>query len=187
MTAIAHHPHRVTRAITAVRRQLGQVAEVPVWSMDATETTTALADVTRLEAQLAELKARLLTHAEQTHLAAETGAASTATWHAVATTTSRREAHRATRLAAGLDTHDATRAALAAGRVHAEQAEAILRALADLPTDLDPQTAVRAEEQLLDLAATHDAKALRLLGRRILEVISPDAADAHEAALLERE
>src|SRR3954471_18585185 len=147
MTAIAHHSHRVTCAITAVRRELGQVAEVPVWSMDATETTAVIADVTRVEAQLAELRARLLTHADQTQVAAETGAASTATWHAVATTTSRREAHRATRLATGLDTHEATRAALAAGRVHAEQAEAILYALADLPTDLDPATAARAEEQ----------------------------------------
>ncbi len=37
------------------------------------------------------------------------------------------------------------------------------------------------------LAADHDAKALKQLGRHILEVASPDAADAHEAKLLERE
>src|SRR4051794_36588361 len=156
MTAIAQHPHRVTRALAAARRELRSVAEVPVWSMDADETTTAIADVTRAEAQLAELKARLLVHAEQTNLAAQTGANSTATWHAVATTTSRREAHRAVRRAAGLDTHDLTRAALAAGRVHVEQAETILRSLGELPDDLDPDIRVQAEQQLLELAERHD-------------------------------
>src|SRR3954451_1859504 len=97
MTAIAQHPHRVTRALADARRELAAVAQVPVWSMDPAETTAAIAEVTRAEAQLAELKARLLTHAEQTNLAAESGANSTATWHAVATNISRREAHRAVR------------------------------------------------------------------------------------------
>ena len=89
------------------------------------------------------------------------------------------------RLATGLQAHDLTRTALAAGRLHVEQAEAILRALADLPDDLDPQLAEEAERHLLEQAATFDAKALKHLGRHILEVASPDAADAHEAALLE--
>ncbi len=44
----------------------------------------------------------------------------------------------------------------------------------------------KAERHLLDLAAEHDAKALKHLGRHILEVACPDAADAHQAALLER-
>ena len=32
-----------------------------------------------------------------------------------------------------------------------------------------------------------DAKALKNLGRRLLDVVAPDQADAHEAAILERE
>ena len=44
----------------------------------------------------------------------------------------------------------------------------------------------KAERHLLDLAADHDAKALKHLGRHILEVACPEAADAHQAALLER-
>ena len=65
------------------------------------------------------------------------------------------------RLAEGLEDHDLTRAALAEGRVHVEQAEAILRALADLPADLDPDLVDQAERHLLELAADHDAKALK--------------------------
>ena len=49
------------------------------------------------------------------------------------------------RLAEGLDHHDATRTALAEGRLHAEQAEVILYALADLPDDLDPDLVAHAE------------------------------------------
>ena len=103
------------------------------------------------------------------------------------TRTTRPAAHRALRLARGLDGHDATRAALAEGRIHVEQAEVILRALTELPDDLDPDITLKAEQHLLELAADHDAKALQQLGRHILEVASPDAADAHEAKLLEKE
>ena len=91
------------------------------------------------------------------------------------------------RLAEGLEDRDHTRTALAQGRVHIEQAEAILKAIADLPTDLDPDLVDQAERHLLELAEVHDAKALKVLGRRILEVIAPEAADAHEAQLLEKE
>src|SRR5262249_18939022 len=91
------------------------------------------------------------------------------------------------RIAAALDSHEPTRTALAEGRLQVEQAEVILRALAELPDDLDPELVERAEQQLLVLAGDHDAKALKILGRRILEVVSPETADAHEAKLLERE
>jgi hypothetical protein len=91
------------------------------------------------------------------------------------------------RLAQGLETHDLTRTALAAGRIHVDQAEVILRALSELPADLDPELLTRAEAHLVEQAAQFDAKALKVLGRRILEVIDPDAADAHEAKLLEKE
>ena len=187
MTAIANHPHRVASAVADARVRLASVTEVPVWSMDAAETTATLDQLTALAAQVAELQARVLTHADRTDLRAETGAANTANWHAVATTTTRRQAHALMRLATALEAHELTRQALAAGRVKVEQAEVILRALAELPDDLDAERATQAERHLLEQAAEFDAKALKVLGRKILDVIAPDAADAHEAKLLERE
>ncbi len=77
--------------------------------------------------------------------------------------------------------------ALAEGRLHVEQAEVITRALDELPEDLDPELVAKAEAHLIGEAGHHDAKTLRILGRRLLEVIDPDLADAHEAKLLERE
>ena len=155
--------------------------------MDPAETTATLDQVQGAKAQLAELEARLLAHADQIEIAAHSGATSTANWHAHATRTTRAAAHRALRLSKGLEAHDPTRTALATGRIHAEQAQAILNALADLPDNLDPEVVAQAERRLLDLATEHDAKALKILGRRILEVACPEAADAHEAALLEKE
>ena len=187
MTAIAHQPHPVSRVVADVRDQLTGVAGIPVWSMDAADTTSVLDEIQSAKAQLAELEARVLAHAERIDLAGSTGATSTANWHAHRTRTTRPAAHRAMRLAEGLDSHDATRTALAEGRIHVEQAEAILRALTELPDELDPDVLQKAEHHLLALAADHDAKTLKVLGRRILEVIDPEAADAHEAKLLERE
>ena len=77
MTAIAHQPHSVTRALAGARDQLHAVAEVPVWSMDAAETTAAIGELSALAAQVAELQARVLRHADRTELATNAGATST--------------------------------------------------------------------------------------------------------------
>ena len=187
MTAIAQHPHRVTTAVAAVRAELTQVADASLWSMDATQTGGTLAEVQKVKAQTAELEARLLAHAETVDLAGQSGATSTANWLAHHTRTTRREAHRLTRVATGLTTHEPTRTALAEGAVNLEQAEAILRGLDTLPEDLDPDLVTKAEEHLVGLAKDFDAKALKNLSRRLLEVIAPEEADAHEAKLLEKE
>ena len=82
MTAIANHPHRVSSAVAGVRSTLASVAGVPLWSMDPTETTATLDEVQAAKAQLAELEARLLAHADRIEVAAATAATSTANWHA---------------------------------------------------------------------------------------------------------
>ncbi len=63
----------------------------------------------------------------------------------------------------------------------------IIDAVDALPDDTTPEVITQAEAFLLTQATDHDAKALRILGRRLLDVIDPDAADAHEAALLAKE
>jgi hypothetical protein len=155
--------------------------------MGGEEALATLDELNALAAQVAELQARLLTHAGRIRLPAETGATSTANWHAHRTRTTRPVAHRLMRLAEGLDQHEPTRAALAEGRLHPEQAEVILHGLAELPDDLDPDLVEQAEQHLITHAADFDARALRNLARRLLEVIAPDEADAHEAKLLEKE
>jgi hypothetical protein len=187
MSATAQHPHRVARAVAKVRTELSSVAESRLWSMDATETTTTLHQIGAAKAQLAELEARVLAHAEALDVAGHTGATSTANWLAHRTTTTRDAAHRIVRLARALEAHESTRTALVEGRLHVEQAEVITRAVDELPDDLDPALVALAEAHLVEQASSFDAKQLKILGRRLLEVVAPDRADAHEAQLLERE
>ena len=67
-----------------------------------TETATTITDLLKVEAQLAEPKARLLTHAEAVDVPSLTAASSTATWLAHTTRLTHTQAHRATRLAQAL-------------------------------------------------------------------------------------
>jgi hypothetical protein len=133
MTAIANHPYRVTIAIADARTSIGSVADIPLWSMDPVETTAALQELKALAAQVAELQTRVLVHADRSDVAGHGAATSTANWHAVTTQTTRPQAHRLMRIARSLDTHELTRVALAEGKLHLDQAEAILRALAPAP------------------------------------------------------
>jgi len=186
MTQIATPPaHRVGAAISGARAALRSVAGERPWSMTAAETEQALDDIAAVEAQTAELKARVVTHAETIGLPAEMGARSVAALLARRHRTSRPEAHRQARLAAGLDAHPVTAAAMSEATVNDEQARAIIAGVDALPDDLDADLLVKAEEHLIELAADHDdAKALRGFARTILEVVAPEIADAHLAKQL---
>ncbi len=85
------------------------------------------------------------------------------------------------------DRHAPVRKALAAGDVLADQAQVLVDAIEALPDTADPVVVDRAQTRLLALAADHDAAALRVLGRRILDVVAPEVADAEEARQLEAE
>ena len=189
MTAELDPTHPVAAAVAAVRAELGSVAGTPVWSMSASEAGESLVAVTQLAAQVAQLQMRLLAHAERVEVGADVGATSAANWLAHQTKTTRTAVHRSGRLARRLDdAYPEVDAALASGAITVEQAEVIVDAVDKLPTDLiSTETVARAKDFLLTHAAEHDAKALRILGRRLLEVLDPQAADAEEARRLAAE
>src|SRR3954451_24513201 len=187
MTAIATPRHRVSVAVAHAHTELDAVADASMWSMDPAETASTLVEVTRLKAKLAELEARVAMHADEVQVGDTAGATSTANWLAHQTKQTRPAAHRTVRFGYQLDTHTVVRDALAAGDLLADQAHVIIDAVTNLPDDLDRDLITHAERHLVTEARDHDARALRILGRRLLDVIDPAAADAHEAKLLERE
>ncbi|MGH3362782.1 MAG: DUF222 domain-containing protein [Nocardioides sp.] len=189
MAAPNDHPprHPVSATVDALGTRLAKVAEVPVWSMSAGEAAATLTALTGVTAQVAALEARVAGHARSVEVESAAGATSTANWWAHATKQTRAATHRKLWLAAGLESHSRAREALTAGQVVVEQAEAIVRALEALPDDLDAGIRDQAEERLVELAADYDAKQLKVLGRRILDVVAPEVGEAHEAKLLERE
>ena len=192
MSDDAIHPdprHRVAAFVASARTDLTGLAGVAVWSMTPAQTARTLLEVTRLKAQVAELELRVVAHAQSCEVGLDQGATSTATWWSHHTKVTRAEAHRLTRLATRLgEAHEPVRQALAAGEVLADQAAVIVDAVDALPTDLaDPTIVAQAEAVLLAHAGDHDAKALRVLGRRVLDVVAPEVGEAHEARILARE
>src|SRR6478752_6003823 len=158
-----------------------------VWSMSASEAAVTLVELTRLEAQVVELKARVAAHADEVQVGTDVGATSTANWLAHQTQQTRTAASGVVRLGYDLSTYDRVRAGLACGDLRPAQADVIIRAVRALPEDLDPDLLIKAEEHLVALAADYDAKALRILGNRVLEVIAAELADAYESDRLEKE
>ena len=187
MTAIAHHPHRVSTAVADARSALAGVAGASLWSMDATETAATLGDVLAAEARLAELKCRLLVRAQEAGLPGQVGATSTANWYAAQHRVSRQPP--TGRCDSRPRSRPTSRPATGSPRVGSRPSRPrrSSAAVEELPEDLDPVLAEDAERHLLAEADHFDAIALKRLGRRLLEAVAPDLAEAHEAALLERE
>jgi hypothetical protein len=128
--------------------------------------------------------------ADRRRLGDATGARHTAIWWAARSRLTRAEAARLVRLgrSLALPPHEPIGAALAAGRIHTDQAAVIVGAVDDLPSDVaDPAVRVRAREVLFADAETHDARTLRILGRRVLDVVAPEIGETHEQRALERE
>ncbi len=184
-----HRGHPITVAAAELHETFDELVGQSTWSMTDEETRSTLRELTRAEARLAELKLRVAAHGEKNRVGDESGATSTANWWAHETKLTRTGAHRDLKLAQALDTemHESVRRALAGGKVLVDQAAVIVHAVDALPNDAGPWVKPKAEHWLLDQAADHDAKALRILGKQIYAVIDPAAADAHEAKLLEKE
>ena len=179
--------HQMDRGVAVIAGALTDLDEVSLLGLDQAATAASLVEIAVAEARLGELKHRVLAHASQVRVEEATGAATTATWLARATRTTVRSSRRAVHLAAALETYQRLRAGYAAGRVNTEQAEVIARALDAVPVDIPATVKAAAEQRLVDLAAHHDACDLRVLGDRVLDVVAPAVADAHEAARLEAE
>src|SRR6478609_7256110 len=173
MTALTTPRHRVSVATAEMRAAASAVADASVWSMDERETAAVLVELTRHEAEVAELKARVAAHADDLHVGQDVGASSAASWLAHTTRTTRPAAAGTVRLGHDLEAHPQTRDALAHGDVLADQARVIIRAVDQLPDDVDTDLVAKAEAHLLDLARDHDAKALTRLGKHLFDVIAP--------------
>ncbi|WP_244932101.1 HNH endonuclease signature motif containing protein [Nocardioides sp. W7] len=189
MSAIASPPHPVTGLLVRTGENLAAMRDAWLPSLTAEETGRALVETDRLISQLTELQARLAAHADAVDLAGPTGATSTANWLAVQTRHPRTSTHRLTRLAAAVDRdlYAPVRHALADGAINPDQALVITDAIDALPDTVTAEIRDRAVAVLLEEAAHHDARDLRRLGKRILDVVAPETGEAHEAQLLAAE
>ena len=153
--------------------------------MSTSEKETALLALTAVRAQLEALTLRVLAAADD--VAEAHGARDPGAWLAAATRTTRAVASRELRLARALEAHGAVREALGRGEVLSEQALVVVDAVDALPADVDAGVRDEARRVLLRLAEVHDARDLRRLGKRVLDVVAPEVGESHEARILEQE
>jgi hypothetical protein len=181
----AEHPIRGCAA--TVVSALADVSSVPVELMSVEDKAQSLVELDQAESAIAALRLRIL--ASSTDVATDFGARDAGAWLAHHTRTDDGPRRADLRLGEAL----AQRwlrvgAGLAAGAVNRAQAQVIVRALDDLDlTDLEPGIVVRAEEHLVELAARFSPKRLRILGRRILDIVAPEIGEAREGRALELE
>ena len=177
--------HPIAVLVSRFDDDLKTLRDQPAWSMGPAETRQVMVELTRLEAQVAELRTRVVAHG-QSHRGRDRlrclqyGELARARHPP---DPGRCAPHdQAGRRALGTEVHEPVRLALADGALLVDQAEVIIAAVDALPTDLvDEDLRAEAQATLIDYAAHHDAKALRILGRRILDVIAPEIGEAHEA------
>lgn len=190
MTETLERVHPICGALDAARAVVAGVGEVDPLYMRSADQVEALLAIGVVEAQVAELKARLIVAMDGPGgVAEEAGAKDLAAWLDQATRVGVRASREEIAFAHRLSTHPRVAGAMRAGTVSQPQAVVIIRAVEALPDDLDfdlpADTADRAECQLIADASSFDPRGLRVLGTRILEAVAPDLADAAEAAKLE--
>ena len=189
-TPLADRVHPVHGFAGAALAALDRVAGSPAWAMTPDEQAETLLELARAEARLVELRLRVLAAADRNRIGDKDGSTSTAAWLSRHTREDRSRCHKDLRTALSLDepVFSPTREALAAGALTVDQARVIISAVEDLPSEeVTEDDRVRAQRHLIGLAAEHDAKALRVFGRRLFEVIAPEETDKREGEALERE
>ncbi|HJQ05831.1 MAG TPA: DUF222 domain-containing protein [Nocardioides sp.] len=185
MTAEQVPCHPILRCARDLETSLKSVAEMPADYLRARDKEETLLALARAEAELTELRLRVLATASD--VAEEHAARDAGTWLAHATRITAQAARADLHLATDLEAHPLTAAAMRAGSVNQAQARVIIRSVDKLSDEVDDLTRARAEKHLIELAGTYDPKDLAVLGTKILEVVAPDVAEAELGKALERE
>jgi hypothetical protein len=179
--------HPVLACIETIGAALKDTADVQVMFMEPGDKRTALVELTRLEAQLSALKLRVMAVADDVALAE--GARDVAALEAHHSRGDYGTSRRNLALAEALDRRWlGVAAGLGAGDLNVAQAHVITRALDELPSEKLPSEVLQdAEARLVVEAAHFGPRELRVLGRRILDIVAPEIGEQHEAEQLAAE
>jgi hypothetical protein len=177
--------HPLLRCLASVDEALDEVAELDPTFLPTGDKARALRAVDRELARLEGLRLELI--AASLDVATDAGARSAGVWLAAEARHAAASGVCDQGVADVLGRWPEVRTALRDGVLNPAQATVIARALDALPADLDPELAGKACAQLVADAGHFGPRELRVLGRRVLEVVAPEVAEAQEAALLAAE
>jgi Domain of unknown function (DUF222) len=178
--------HPVLLCADALESALKDVADVNPTFMSTGDKRAAMVKLAAVEAQLKELQLRVRSSGED--VAVEEGARDVAAWLTHHARLDRSQARREQRLAEALDQRwRRVASGMREGEVSAEQAHVITRALDKLPEHVSTEVKRLAEERLVQEAGSFGPAELRVMGRRILDVVAPELAEDQERKALEAE
>ncbi|WP_167288934.1 HNH endonuclease signature motif containing protein [Nocardioides seonyuensis] len=197
-TELVASPH-VARVLARVGEALDELGSLPLGALSDPDVTRVLEAATSAVGRVTAQACRVSAEADRRRLGDEIGARHTHQWWARRTRLTRGEAARLVRLGKRLeeDLHLPVGEALAAGSLRVDQAQVIVAAVDAIPDEvetpdgqvrhIDADIRAQARDHLLKIAAEHDAKVLRRVGKRILDVVAPEVGEALEQQLLEKE
>ena len=187
MSTTVGRVHPVLACADTIGTALKETADVPVTFMEPADKRVALLALIRLEAQLTALKLRVMAVSDDVALAE--GARDVGALMTHETRTDSATNRRDLALATALDRRWAHVAdALTRGDINVAQAAVIADALEALPTaKVSADLLTRAEAHLVGEAAHFGPRELRVLGRRILDILAPEIFEQHEAEQLAEE
>lgn len=174
--------HPLLRALSSVDAALDEVAELDPAFLPTGDKARALTSLSRELARLEGLRLQLLAAADD--VAQDRGARSAGVWLAVETRAGAASGAHDQKLAGAVARWPGVGRALREGRVNPAQAAVVVRALDALPSELDAELVGKAEAQLVADAGHFGPRELRVLGRRVLEVVAPSLAELEEERLL---
>lgn len=189
----------MSHVLSRVHASLTEVGEVPLGCLSDADVVRLVDELTGVTSRLTRELCRVVAEADRRRLGDATGARDVHQWWAGRSRHTHADAARLSRLARAFedDLHAPTARALAGGELRVEQARVIVGAVDAIPASvcaadgitriIDPGVRAQARDHLLAAAAEHDAKALRRLGKRILDVVAPELGEAQEASALVRE
>lgn len=180
---------RVTALLRRLDDVLGDLQELVMGGLVDPDVERLLMATTVASSRLAAVECRSAAEADRRRLGEATGAQHTHQWWSGLSLLTRAEASRMVKLGLALqrDIHAPVARALADGEVRVDQARVIAEAVDALPARVDAETRGRAEAAMLGFASKHDARDLRQIGKRILDVVAPEVGESHEEAVLEAE
>ncbi|MCD4525191.1 DUF222 domain-containing protein [Nocardioides sp. cx-173] len=182
-TEVPQHP--VFAAVDALNRALAETADVDPMYLSTEDKAAALLGLSSVIDGVEELRMRVLANADD--VAERDGARDAAAWLAHRGRRDRGECRRRLPLAKTLTQHPTTADALRQGALNLAQASVVVSAVEALPEEVDAAVRAAAEERLVAEAAQFAPDVLRVLGRRVLEVVAPEVGEGIEERQLEKE
>lgn len=181
--------HPIIECATDLTAAMKGVSSVEPTFMSAPEKQAALVALTEARSQVDSLVDSLVLRvlAESDDIAATHGLRDAAAWLAAETRTTHRSARRDLALARALADHAHVADALASGALRTDQAGVIVDSVDALPAAVEAETRERAELTMLSMALEHDARDLRQIGKRILDIVAPEVGESHEEKALAAE